>query len=143
MAEVDVTTLQAALDVIVPPTGDLPGAGGLGVTASVLEDAAALGATDTVAELLAGLPADFTSSASAARETMLREVEAADPSRFRVLINLAYTAYYTHPRVLAAVEAATGYNAGPPQPRGYELEPFDESLLAKVRSMDPIWRRVP
>jgi len=57
-----------------------------------------------------------------------------------------YTAYYTDPRVLAQIHAATGYNAVPPQPQGYALEPFgafDESLLEPVREMQPIWRRVP
>jgi hypothetical protein len=36
----------------------------------------------------------------------------------------------------------TGYPNRPPQPEGYALEPFDESLLAAVRARGPIWRQV-
>ena len=41
-----------------------------------------------------------------------------------------YVAYYQHPRVLEGL----GQEPRPPFPKGYSLPPFDESLLAPVRS---------
>ena len=42
--------------------------------------------------------------------------------------------------VLAGIERATGYPDRPPQPLGFEMEPFDESILAVVRSRGPQYR---
>lgn len=46
------------------------------------------------------------------------------------------TAYYSHPAVIQAF----GWPLAPPQPEGYTLEPFDESLLAPVKRRKPFWR---
>jgi hypothetical protein len=146
MSDADRSELDAVLDAIIPATEALAGAGGLGLGGAVLEDASRMGTITTLGEVLAGLPSDFTSLEQHGREDVLRELEARDPAAIRMIVNLVYTAYYTDPRVLAEIQAATGYNAGPPQPQGYHLEPFgeiDEALLAPVRAMQPIWRRVP
>ena len=45
-------------------------------------------------------------------------------------------AYYCHP----AVVAAFGWRSDPPQPKGHELEPFDDALLAPVKARKPFWR---
>ena len=55
-------------------------------------------------------------------------------------MRFAYVAYYRDARVLQGIELATGYPNRPPQPLGYELEPFDESILAVVRSRGPQYR---
>jgi hypothetical protein len=146
MTDVDRSVLDAVLDTIVPATAALAGAGGLGLGGSVLTDAARMGTIGALGELLASLPSDFIASDLQRRETVLRAIEERDPAAIRMIVNLVYTAYYTDPRVLAEIQTATGYNAGPPQPQGYRLEPFgeaDEALLAPVRAMRPIWRRVP
>lgn len=146
MTDVDRSVLDAVLDTIVPATEALAGAGGLGLGGAVLTDSARMGTIGVLGEVLAVLPSDFTSSDLQRRETVLRAVEERDPAAFRMIVNLVYTAYYTDPRVLSEIHAATGYNAGPPQPQGYDVEPFgdvDEALLAPVRAMQPIWRRVP
>ena len=60
---------------------------------------------------------------------------------FDLLILYAYGAYYIDPRVRDIVEARTGYPNRPPQPLGYDLPPFDERLLDKVKQRPPFWRR--
>ena len=45
-------------------------------------------------------------------------------------------AYYSHPTVVAAFR----WSPDPPQPRGHELEAFDEALLETVRKGKPFWR---
>jgi hypothetical protein len=72
----------------------------------------------------------------------LKTLEASEPDAFATLILYAYGAYYTDTRVRAVVEQRTGYPARPPQPEGYELPPFDERLLEKVKQRPPFWRRV-
>jgi hypothetical protein len=49
-----------------------------------------------------------------------------------------YIAYYQHPRVLEAL----GREARPPHPEGYEIEPFDPSLLEPVRRRPKLYREV-
>ena len=73
---------------------------------------------------------------------MLLEIETRQPEHFATLVNMVYTAYYSHGAVLAALSGRTGYNPGAPQPTGYVMEPFDESLLAPVKQMPPLWRQV-
>jgi len=129
---VDQALLVAVLDRLLPPNGDLPGAGSLGLAAQVPASAAQ--------PILAALPADFLALAAAAQVAALQAVEAAGPTRFHELVRFAYVAYYRDSRVLARIELATGYPDRPPQPLGYELEPFDESLLDVVKTRGPQYR---
>ena len=138
---VDDSVLSAVLDTVLPPNGELPGAGGLGLAASYRQGAAQaphLGAS--AAAVLVALPEGFVGSATEEREAVLRRAEEEDPQSFAALLNLAYNAYYTDQRVLERIESLTGYAARPPQPEGYELEPFDERVLAQVKERAPFWR---
>jgi hypothetical protein len=130
------TTLDALLDTLLPGDADWPAGGTLGLAAAVAAD---LGpAADT---LLARVAADFAAGDADARETALRALEAAEPAAFARLVDAAYLAYYTAPAVRAALERVTGYAARPPQPLGYDLPPFDESVLAVQRRRAPFWRK--
>ncbi len=53
--------------------------------------------------------------------------------------DLAYEAYYTDARVLAVLESETGWRFETAY-SGTEMEPFDEELLARMRSAPPNWR---
>jgi hypothetical protein len=139
--------LAAALDRLVPPNGDLPGAGGLGV-AEPIERTLAGSATlrrlflEGLVEVdLAAGAAGFRSLDGRAQDEVLRRVEAGHGAFFAALLNHAYRGYYTHPRVLQSLERATGYPARPPQPLGQAIEPWDEGLLEKQRRRAPFWRR--
>ena len=129
---VDHDVLVAVLDRLLPPNGDLPGAGGLGLAGQVPDSAAK--------PILDQLPADFLARDAAGQRDALKAAEAATPAFFHELVRFAYVAYYRDARVLAGIELATGYPNRPPQPLGYEMEPFDESILEVVRSRGPQYR---
>lgn len=137
----DRADLIALLDGIVPPRDDLAGAGGLGLADAVLADASASERTGDLEAILDRVPAGFASLDGVAREAALRAIADRAAREFASVVNLAYTAYYTDPRVLHALQARTGYLAGPPQPEGYRLDGFDEAMVQRVRERGPIWRR--
>jgi hypothetical protein len=75
------------------------------------------------------------------RERLLREFEANDATdAFNMVRDFTYEAYYSHPRVLAALEKDTGWSSSSPT-RGSAMRPFDSSSLERVRSLPPRWRR--
>jgi len=139
--------LAAALDRLVPPNGDLPGAGALGVAEPIeraLADSAPLRRLflEGLLELeLAAGAGGFGQLEGEARDEALRRVEADHAAFFAALLNHAYRGYYTHPRVLSALERGTGYPARPPQPLGQAIEPWDERLLERQRRRAPFWRK--
>ena len=141
LEHVEDASLSAVLDALVPPDGDLPGAGGLGLGQAVrsgARQAEPLGVG--ASRVLDALPAGFGELTSDQQVEQLALLEQRDPAAFGALVNLTYNAYYTDPRVLERIEAKTGYAARPPQPEGYELPPFDEQLLEVVRQREPFWR---
>jgi len=73
---------------------------------------------------------------------VLRAFEASDSlDVFPMVRDLTYEAYYAHPRVLDVLERETGWRYEVAFSGG-ELEPFDESLLARMRTVPPRWRQV-
>ena len=141
--------LAAVLDRIVPPNGDVPAAGALGVGDAIERTLAASAplrrlVLDGLVEIdIAAGPAGFDALDDGARDELLRAVEAAHPAFFAALVSHTYRGYYTHPTVLQHLERTTGYPARPPQPLGHAIEPWDEGLLAKQRQRAPFWRKVP
>jgi hypothetical protein len=140
--------LIAALDRIVPPRDGLPGAGGLGVDASIDRTLAltptlrrlfldGLSEIARAAERRAG--SDFATRDPATQEEILHSVEAAAPAFFAALVEHTYRGYYTLPEVQAAI----GYPDRPPQPLGHALPPFREELLHLQIGREPFWRRAP
>jgi hypothetical protein len=139
--------LAAVLDWIIPPNGQLPAAGALGVGA-VIERTLAGSAPlrrlmlDGLTEIdVAAGSAGFAALDAAARVPLLRAVETSHPAFFAALVSHAYRGYYTNPVVLQFLERATGYPARPPQPLGQAIEPWDEGLLARQRQRAPFWRQ--
>jgi hypothetical protein len=133
--------LDAVLDRLLPANGPVPPAGALGCAAAI---DATLGRDPALRRLfLDGLTEIEVRGLadSADPDTTLREVEAASPTFFAALVNHAYRAYYTHPRVLQGLEETTGYPARPPQPLGHAMPPWDPDLLVKQRERPPFWRR--
>ena len=62
-------------------------------------------------------------------EPMLIQLELNNPESFRRLVELVYTAYYGDPELVEKLGLP-----GPPQPKGYRMDPFDENLLKEVKS---------
>lgn len=140
-------TLAALLDEVIPPSADgrMPGAGALGLAERIVRDVAARpGSIDGVRSGLDTLDRTargehgeaFASLSLDARKQVVEQVSGADPFLLPSLAFPTYIAYYEHPQVLAAL----GMEPRPPHPKGYELEPFDESLLEGVRSRTRLYR---
>ncbi|MFN8632417.1 MAG: gluconate 2-dehydrogenase subunit 3 family protein [Chloroflexota bacterium] len=138
--------LAAVLDTIVPPNGALPGAGGLGVDASIDRTLALTPALrrlflDGLAEIEVAserqMGQDFGVLDAATRERVLRAVEETSPAFFSALVAHAYRGYYTLPEVQLAV----GFTDRAPQPDGYVLPVFREELLKVQLKREPFWRK--
>jgi hypothetical protein len=141
--------LREVLDEIIPPNDDrsFPGAGELGVAERIEE---ALADRPDVAHIierglasisdLAGRqsPSGFGGLSRSERVAVLREVEAAEPGLFGVLVMQAYFGYYTDRRITDRLGVRN-----PPQPEGYDLEPGDLRLLDPVRARPKLWRDAP
>jgi hypothetical protein len=137
-------TLTALLDSLLPGDGaDWPAAGahGLAARTTALANGVPNGA-EALAAILAALPNGFDTLAQPQREAVLRRIEAQDAPRFDAVVTATYNAYYTDPAIRDIIERMTGYPNRPPQPEGYALDPFDESLLDGVKARGPIWRSV-
>jgi hypothetical protein len=134
--------LAAVLDRLLPATDELAGAGALGLAGAVERDPLLETMPDALARVYARLPEAFPQLDGQAQDDALRGAERDEPAAFAILVNCAYNAYYVDPRALARIERRTGYRALAPQPAGYEIEPFDERLLVRVRAREPFWRRI-
>ena len=131
-------TLTAVLDALIPPSDarGLPGAGTLGLATEV---ASSLARAPMLAPLVTdGLAAlgDLSALAEGARRTRVTTFLDGESGFVMGLLFHAYTAYYRHPLVLAAL----GLEARPPHPRGYDVAPSDPTLLAPVRRRPPFYR---
>ena len=133
--------LTLAQDELVPAFGGLPAAGTLGAALTVdgyLAERSQLRRPVLTAlraiEVAAG-EQSLADRNAAERVAVLRQAEADAPQAFAELVRQTYNAYYTRPDV----QATLGIDQ-PPQPAGFELPAFDESRLARVRTMGKLWR---
>ena len=133
------------LDQLIPARGGFPGAGELGVAQHLSSTGAS---KPTLGQLFHDGLAAIESTSREAHSTafadltddrkieVLRTVEAESPKFFFMLVRYTYAGYYSNSRVIEAM----GLEARPPQPLGFELDPFDPSTLEKVRERGKIWR---
>jgi hypothetical protein len=133
--------LELVLDTLLPANEEIPAAGQMELAKTILLDAQWIPELGEALRWLSGeIPASFASATAQERIAVLTELEAAQPRLFSGVVNLAYNAYYTDARVLALVERKAGFTATPPQPLGYEIEPFDPGVLATIKDRPPFWR---
>lgn len=137
--------LGAVLDRIVPPQGNRPGAGALGLSV-FLENVA--GRTPDRRRLLNDGLARIALAASAkttegfeqldgdVQDAILREVEEQDPVFFDLLVRQCYNGYYTNP----GVQEMVGHHR--PDPSEYAYQPLNETLLEPQRQRPPFWTQV-
>ena len=142
--------LRAWVSALIPARGERPAAGDVGAAEYV--DATVfltprlrgvlLDAIDTVEQLALKLVARrFSEMTPPERAEVLRAFETNDPlDAFSMVRDLSYEAYYAHPRVLDALERETGWRYEVAI-SGSDLEPFDEGLLDRMRTVSPRWRK--
>ena len=147
LAAADRVTLAAVLDHLVPPVGELPGAGEMGLAPEVERvarrvprfRAALLRVMDAISlDMLSHAAGGFRALSPEQQVEAIREVEQSLPRPFAVFVELVYLVYYSDERVHRRI----GWKTGGVQPDGFDLPPFDEAVLEKVRQRAPFWRRV-
>jgi hypothetical protein len=133
--------MKALLDLVVPPSasGDLPGAGALGLSPAV---ATALQADPLLGPLVeAGVqavreaalsqhPEGLPGMAPQAGAKVVESQLATHPLLIMGILLYLYPAYYQHPRVLEGI----GEPPRPPFPEGFDVEATDAELLEKLRA---------
>ena len=133
------------LDQLVPARDDFPGAGELGVAHHVDSVAASnpeLGRLfhDGLASIESASrrahSASFADLADDHKVQVLRAVEAGCPEFFAMLARHTYAGYYSNPRIIELL----GLEARPPQPLGFDLDPFDPATIENVKQRGKIWR---
>ena len=143
--------LRACVSVLIPARGERPAAGEVGVAEYI--DATAfltprirgllLEGIDTIDRLAAERGGVAFAAAERDQQTaVLRDLEATDRAGiFAMIRDLTYEGYYGHPRVLRAMGKETEWRYDVAF-SGSELEPFDEALLARMKTVQPRYRKV-
>jgi hypothetical protein len=131
--------MKALLELVIPPSasGDLPGAGALGIAPAV---ATALQADPLLGPLVeAGMqavreaalsqhPEGLPGMAPEAGAKVIEAQLATHPLFMIGILRYLYPAYYGHPRVLEGI----GEPSRPPFPEGFDVEATDAELLEKL-----------
>ena len=145
LSEEQTALASEVLDQLIPGRDDFPGAGELGVVQH-LEGVAAsdpglrrlfqdgLGAIESTGR--STYSAAFGDLADDQKVQVLRAVEAESPQAFAMLVRHAYAGYYSNSRVIELM----GLEARPPQPLGFDLDPFDPSTVEHITERGKIWR---
>lgn len=135
--------LRLVLNRLVPASGAFPAAGDLGLVEHLDRAAGTAPSSRRLLleglrhiEMLGGHGGGFAALPDETQDAVLRDVEKGRPAAFEALLQQTYSAYYSHPAVVQLLGVE-----GPPQPRGYPLEPFDLGLTENVRRRPPTYRR--
>jgi hypothetical protein len=138
--DLDTGLLAAALDRIIPPVDDLPGAGAMGLAEEVIARSRAdfrfSDALDTVVNALPS-PNAFTALDGEGQDGAIRALESSHPDDFNLWLDVVYTIYYMQP----AVHRRMNWHGRSPQPEGNVMPPWDESVLGVTRQREPFWRK--
>ena len=147
LTDVDRVVLTRVMDLIIPPAGDFPGAGVLGL-AERLERASVrygrlrsglLTVLDAMSlDIASRIEGGFAALDEERQIAAITTVESDLPIQFSEFVELVYETYYTDSRVYERI----GWAGRPPQPEGFDLEPWDPAILEKVRKREPFWREV-
>jgi hypothetical protein len=140
-------TLTAAMDEIIPSGDGMPAAsetGGLNYLLKLLEQF-----PDQAKKLSTGLTGlndqcqkkfskDFTKITSGERISLLQEQEKNNPVFFNQLLEYTYESYYLSPQVWKLI----GYEPHPTMSAGPLMEPFDEKLLDRMRTLPALFKNI-
>lgn len=137
---IDSILLTAALDRVIPPVDDFPGAGEMGLSGEVINRCGAdFRFSEAIRVVVDLLPAanDFMKLDGEAQDEALRAVELSHPDYFGLWLDVIYTIYYMQPEV----HVRLNWHGRSPQPDGNSMPPWDDSVLNVVRARDPFWRK--
>lgn len=123
----DETFVNRSLDLVIPPEGEHPGAGSLGLLPKLR---AMLEPTPEMVPLLAAGFDALQALADPPTVEALQQVDREQPAFLPTLQLYLYIAYYQRPEVLRSL----GESGRPPFPEGRPIDATDESLLKKLKS---------
>ena len=134
--------LEAIMDRMIPAVGDLPSAGQMGLIDEIVELAAKQKRFEdlfhsAISAFESSSP-DFLTSSESLQDENLKTFESNNPEHFNTIRTIVYIVYYKDSRVHKRI----GWEGQPPQPQGYEMDPWDESVLVNARKREPFWRKV-
>ena len=134
--------LDAIMDRMIPAIEDLPSAGQMGLTAEIIRLAAKQKRFEdlfnSATEAFESNSPYFLTSSTSVQDENLKSFESNNPDLFNTIRTIVYIVYYKDPRVHTRID----WNGRAPQPQGYEMDPWDESVLVNARKRQPFWRKV-
>jgi len=134
--------LEAIMDRMIPAIGDLPSAGQMGLVDEIIQLAAKQkrfeDLFDSATAAFESSSPDFLTSSESVQDGNLKTFESNNPEHFNTIRTIVYIVYYKDSRVHKRI----GWDGQPPQPQGYEMDPWDESVLVNARKREPFWRKV-
>ena len=137
----DSEMISSILDRLIPANDDLPSTGRMGLEGEVLRLAGQQKRfherfSSALGTFYSTNP-NFTSEPAELQDEALVSFEAVHPDAFRILLDISYIVYYKDSRV----NKRLGWENRPPQPEGYPMKPWDESVLKNIRKRKPFWRK--
>ena len=134
--------LEAIMDRMIPAVGDLPSAGQMGLIDEIVELAAKQKRFEdlfhSAITAFESKNPDFLTSSESVQDENLKTFELNTPEHFNTIRTIVYIVYYKDFRD----HKRSGWDGQPPQPQGYEMDPWDESVLENARKREPFWRKV-
>ena len=134
--------LEAIMDRMIPAVGDLPSAGQMGLIDEIVELAAKQKRFEdlfhSAITAFESKNPDFLTSSESVQDENLKTFELNTPEHFNKIRTIVYIVYYKDSRVHKRI----GWDGQPPQPQGYEMDPWNESVLENARKREPFWRKV-
>ena len=148
LTDSDRRNIRVVMDRLIPAVDDLPGAGSMDLLDEVERmateheryrrslvrflDALTL---DMSVEVVGG----FQALDGEQQDAAISEIENSITGDFANVLEVVYLAYYSQPQVHKRI----GWRTGPLQPLGFQLPPWDESVLETVKKREPFWRQAP
>jgi len=139
----ELETLKFAMDGIIPSNTKMPSAsevGGIDYILKILEEFPDL--QPLFSHLLESLEdksnSSFAKLNSSEQTEVLKQLEQSEPELFKVLLDFTYESYYTNEKIYKLI----GYEPNPTGSLGPSMEPFDESLLDRVKHLPPMYTKI-
>ena len=134
--------LEAIMDRMIPAIEDLPSAGQMGLTAEIIHLATKQKRFEdlfnSATEAFESSSPNFLTSSASVQDENLKTFESNDTDLFNTMRTIVYIVYYKDPRVHTRI----GWDGHAPQPQGYEMDPWDASVLVNAGKREPFWRKV-
>ncbi len=137
----DIDLLSAAMDRIIPSIDGLSGVGSMGLAQEVIDRSQSDDRWKAALEsILTALPSAkaFSALSGDDQDAALTTAETIDLQAFGYLVDVIYTVYYMQTQV----HARLNWHSRSPQPDGNQMPPWDESVLANIRTREPFWKHV-